>query len=81
MTEPAVYTVEEAARLLRVGRTAAYEAARRGEIPVIRVGRSLRVPRHRLDAMLGLENGARPAGEPTATEAHAEGAAGDGHPA
>jgi excisionase family DNA binding protein len=56
VTEPAVYTVEEAARLLRVGRTAAYEAARRGDIPVIRVGRSLRVPRHQLERILGVQN-------------------------
>ena len=53
MTDPAVYTIEEAARLLRIGRSAAYAAARSGELPVIRVGRSLRVPRHRLEAMLG----------------------------
>jgi excisionase family DNA binding protein len=52
MTEPLVYTVEEAARLLGIGRTAAYEAARRGELPAVRVGRSVRVPRHRLEALL-----------------------------
>ena len=39
MTEPAVLTVEEAARVLRIGRSAAYAAARAGELPVIRVGR------------------------------------------
>jgi excisionase family DNA binding protein len=54
--QPAVLTVEEAAKVLRVGRTAAYEAARRGEIPVVRVGRSLRVPRHALERMLGIQN-------------------------
>jgi excisionase family DNA binding protein len=53
MTESAVLTIEETARLLRIGRTAAYAAAARGEIPVIRVGRSLRVPRHRLEQLLG----------------------------
>ncbi len=52
-SEPLVLTVEEAAKILRIGRTAAYEAARRGDLPVIRVGRSLRVPRHRLAQMLG----------------------------
>lgn len=50
--KPDVFTIEEAARILRIGRTAAYEAARRGEIPVIRVGRRLRVPRCRLEALL-----------------------------
>ena len=37
-------TVEEAASLLSLGRTAAYEAARRGEIPTRRLGRRLIVP-------------------------------------
>ncbi len=37
-----VYTVEETARLLRIGRSAAYEAVRRGEIPALRFGRRLR---------------------------------------
>jgi excisionase family DNA binding protein len=59
---PAVLTVEEAALVLRIGRTAAYAAARSGELPVIRVGRSLRVPRHRLDQLLGLQNDNDPAG-------------------
>ena len=37
-------TVEEAASLLSLGRTAAYESARRGEIPTRRLGRRLIVP-------------------------------------
>jgi excisionase family DNA binding protein len=37
-------TVEEAAALLGLGRTAAYEAARRGEIPSRRLGRRVIVP-------------------------------------
>jgi excisionase family DNA binding protein len=48
-------TVEETAEVLRIGRTAAYDAVRRGEIPSIPVGRSLRIPRHKLAAMLGLD--------------------------
>jgi excisionase family DNA binding protein len=55
MAEPLVLTVEEAARELRIGRSAAYDAVRRGELPAIRIGRSLRIPRHRLVGML--ENG------------------------
>jgi excisionase family DNA binding protein len=47
-----VLTVEEAARELRIGRSAAYEAVRRGELPAVRIGRSLRVPRHCLEALL-----------------------------
>ena len=47
---PKVLTVTEAARLLRIGRSTAYEAANRylaGDpdgLPVIRIGRCLRVP-------------------------------------
>jgi excisionase family DNA binding protein len=37
-------TIEEAARLLGLGRTAAYEAARRGQIPSRRLGRRIVVP-------------------------------------
>jgi excisionase family DNA binding protein len=40
----AVLSVEEVGRLLGLGRSAAYDAARRGEIPVRRVGRRLLVP-------------------------------------
>lgn len=51
--DPLVLTVEEAGAMLRIGRSAAYDAARRGEIPTIRLGRSLRVPRSRLAELLG----------------------------
>lgn len=37
-------SVEEAAGLLGLGRSAAYEAARRGELPTRRIGRRLFVP-------------------------------------
>ena len=45
-------TVEEAAKVLGVGRNTAYEAVRRGEIPSIRVGRRLVVPKAALERML-----------------------------
>ncbi len=54
---PAVLTIEEAATVLRIGRGAAYEAARSGELPSVRIGRTLRVPRHALETMLGIEPG------------------------
>lgn len=38
------YTVPEAAQLLRVSRNQGYELARRGEIPVIKLGNRIRVP-------------------------------------
>jgi excisionase family DNA binding protein len=53
---PAVLTVEEAGRVLRIGRSAAYQAARSGELPTIRIGRCLRVPLHRLEQMLGYDD-------------------------
>lgn len=37
-------TIEQAAQLLGLGRTAAYEAARRGQFPTRRLGRRLVVP-------------------------------------
>ena len=50
--KPAVLTVDETARLLRISRVSAYQAVRRGEIPALRVGRRLLVPRVALEAML-----------------------------
>ncbi len=46
------YTVTEAAKQLGIGRNAAYEAARKGEIPVIRIGKRLLVPRLALERLL-----------------------------
>nr|WP_231493611.1 helix-turn-helix domain-containing protein [Alicyclobacillus macrosporangiidus] len=37
--------MEDVARYLRIGRTAAYELARRSDFPAIRVGRLVRVNR------------------------------------
>ena len=49
-TLPAVLTVDEAARFLRINRKTLYEAVRAGEVPgVVRVGRSIRIGR---DALL-----------------------------
>ena len=47
-----VLTVDEAAAALRIGRGTAYDAVRRGEIPVVRIGRRLLVPRAALAGML-----------------------------
>lgn len=44
----------EAAKLLRISRGSAYLAAKAGSLPVVRVGGSLRVPRGKLEVMLGL---------------------------
>jgi excisionase family DNA binding protein len=37
-------TVDEAAKLLGIGRTLAYEAVRVGELPTIRIGRRILIP-------------------------------------
>ena len=42
--DQATITVEEAARLLGLGRSAAYEAVRRGQLPARRLGRRLFIP-------------------------------------
>ena len=57
---PDFFTIEEAARILRIGRTAAYELAQkwrategRDGLPVVAFGRLLRVPRTALEALGG----------------------------
>lgn len=40
--------VEEAAGFLRIGRTKVYGLMARGELPVIRIGRAVRIPRRGL---------------------------------
>jgi excisionase family DNA binding protein len=50
-----VLTVEEAATVLRLSRNAAYAGIKRGEIPSIRVGRRILVPRPGLERLLGLD--------------------------
>jgi excisionase family DNA binding protein len=62
MTElPLVLTIEEVAKCLRIGRSAAYAGVRSGDIPgAIRIGRSLRVPRHALEQLLQTAPGTSP---------------------
>ena len=51
----ATISVEEAGRLLGVGRHAAYRAARSGELPTLRLGRRVVVPIGRLLTLLGID--------------------------
>lgn len=51
-TAAATMKVEEAAQLLGIGRNQAYEAVRRGEIPSLRIGGRILVPRSRLMALI-----------------------------
>jgi excisionase family DNA binding protein len=54
VTEPQKLTlsVPEAAKLLGISRGLAYEAVRRGDIPSVKIGRKILVPRQRLERML-----------------------------
>jgi excisionase family DNA binding protein len=45
-------TVEETAKILGIGRQLAYDRIKTGEIPVIKVGRRLLVPRRALEKLL-----------------------------
>ena len=59
---PALYTVEEAAKLLRIGRTKAYALTQewrttggKSGLPVVDFGHVLRVPRAALEQLLGID--------------------------
>lgn len=41
-------TVKELAEVLRIGRSSAYELCRQNEFPVIRIGKSIRIPKKAL---------------------------------
>jgi excisionase family DNA binding protein len=45
-------SVPEAARILGIGRNTAYVAARRGDLPTVRIGGRIVVPVHRLVELL-----------------------------
>jgi len=57
MDEPLALSVVDAARMLGISRTLAYEAVARGELPSVRVGRRIVVPRRALNELLGIANG------------------------
>lgn len=44
MTEPLAYTVTEAAHALRLGRNRVYDMVAAGELPALRIGKSIRIP-------------------------------------
>ena len=60
--------VEEAGKLLGLSRASSYQAAATGELPTIKIGRRLLVPKAKLRQMLG-EPEPTPAPEPAAVEA------------
>jgi len=63
-------TVEEAARALGISRTLAYEAARSGALPCVRIGRRLLVPRTGLDRLLGRPDSGVPPSDEVRPEQH-----------
>lgn len=48
-------SVEQAAEFLGLGRSSAYQAVARGEIPSLKFGRAVRIPTAALRRMLGLD--------------------------
>lgn len=54
-TERATLTVPEVARILGLSRNAGYEAAARGDLPTIRLGRRLLVPTAAFRRLLGID--------------------------
>jgi excisionase family DNA binding protein len=50
--QPLTMTVEDAAAALGIGRTSAYAAIARGELPCIRIGRRVVVPRPAMERLL-----------------------------
>ncbi|HAF11529.1 MAG TPA: hypothetical protein DCK98_15810 [Chloroflexi bacterium] len=50
--ERLLLTVPEAARTLGIGTTLAYEMVGRGELPHVRLGHAVRVPRQALEAWI-----------------------------
>lgn len=58
MTEPLTYTVTQAAELVGVSRWAYYEGVKRGELPALKIGRRIVVPKVQLDQWLNNGKGA-----------------------
>ena len=55
--EALLLTVAEAARLLRIGRGLCYDLVARGELPAVRLGRVIRVPRFALEQWIARQAG------------------------
>lgn len=67
--DPLVYSVTEAARALGIGRSLAFELAKSGELPTVRLGRRRVIPRHLLLDWLESRSRASMDTRPTSTEA------------
>lgn len=60
--KPQTFSVEEAGEILGISRSSAFQAAANGQLPVIRIGKRLLVPRSSLEAILGAPVKNDPAG-------------------
>ena len=54
-TAPDVLTVDEAAKLFRLGRNGMYECVRRGEIPFVKLGKRILIAKTTIHRMLAGE--------------------------
>ena len=52
MEDKLTFSVEEAAKLLGIGRNLCYDKVKTGEIPVLKIGRRLLVPKAALEKLL-----------------------------
>lgn len=60
--EQPTMTIEEARAYLHISRASAYEAARTGQLPTIKIGRRIVVPTAALRRLLAIDDDLRPAG-------------------
>lgn len=51
-SEGLTFTVDEVSKLLKLSRTSCYEAIKRGDIPSLRIGKRILIPRHAFEKML-----------------------------
>ena len=51
-TDRQTLKIEEAAKILGISRNTAYEAVKSGQVPIVKIGRRLLVPRAALERML-----------------------------
>ena len=63
---PDALTVEQTSKVLAISRGAAYEAVRTGQIPSVRLGRSIRIPKRALEEFLNGYQAQNGGGEPAA---------------
>lgn len=64
MNVPDLLTVDELADYLHIGRRQAYAAVGRGEVPSIRIGRTIRIPKHALQEWMDRQCSAAAATDP-----------------